>query len=141
MVSAEIGDDSDLIRKAGCEFVARRRRSPVVVFAHQDHQGRDRLRGIGVAISKRQVMRLLIAGQNRFLAEKRDVLRAGLPLQTAASVSVDDVGAGHASKNGFCTQLGNDDFAWFTTQPSKSRLSFLDLLRARHIDSSSTTRR
>ena len=90
------------------------------------------LRGIGVAISKRQVMRLLIAGQNRFLAEKHDVLRAGL--QTADWVSVDDAGARHASKNGFCTQIGNVDFAWFTAQPSKSRLSFLDLLRAGHID-------
>jgi hypothetical protein len=66
------------------------------------------LRGIGVAISKRQVMRLLIAGQDGFLAENRDVMRAGL--QTAAWVSVDDTGARHAGKNGFCTQIGNDHF-------------------------------
>jgi hypothetical protein len=81
------------------------------------------LRGIGVAISKRQVMRLLIAGQDGFLDENRDVLRAGL--QTAAWVSVDDTGARHAAKNGFCTQIGNDDFAWFGTRTSKSRLNFL----------------
>jgi Transposase IS66 family len=90
------------------------------------------LRGIGVAISKRQVMRLLIAGQDGFLDENRDVLRAGL--QTAAWVSVDDTGARHAAKNGFCTQIGNDDFAWFGTRTSKSRLNFLDLLRAGHTD-------
>ena len=60
----------------------------------QQHQGQvtvprlvAQLRGIGVAISKRQMMRLLIAGQDRFLAENRDVLRAGL--QTAAWVSAD----------------------------------------------------
>ncbi len=50
----------------------------------QYHQGQvtvprlvDQLRAIGVAISKRQVMRLLIAGQDDFLAEAQDVLRAG----------------------------------------------------------------
>jgi Transposase IS66 family len=89
-------------------------------------------RGIGVAISKRQVMRLLIAGQDGFLAENRDVLRAGL--QTAAWVSVDDTGARHAGKNGFCTQIGNDNFAWFATRTNKSRLNFLSLLRAGHTD-------
>ena len=35
----------------------------------------------------------------------------GRGLQTAAWVSVDDTGARHAAKNGFCTQIGNDDFA------------------------------
>jgi hypothetical protein len=59
-------------------------------------------------------------------------LRAAL--QTAAWVSVDDTGARHAAKNGFCTQIGNDDFAWFGTRTSKSRLNFLDLLRAGHTD-------
>jgi len=105
----------------------------------QHHQGRvtvprlvAQLRGIGVAISKRQMMRLLIAGQDRFLAENRDVLWAGL--QTAAWVSVDDTGARHAGKNGFCTQIGNDDFTWFATRTNKSRLNFLDLLRAGHTD-------
>ena len=36
------------------------------------------LQAIGVSISKRQVMRLLIGGQEDFLTEARDVLRAGL---------------------------------------------------------------
>ena len=36
------------------------------------------LRNLGIFISKRQVIRLLIAGQDGFLAEARDVLRAGL---------------------------------------------------------------
>ena len=87
---------------------------------------------IGISISKRQVMRLLIAGQDGFLAENRDVLRAGL--QTAAWVTVDDTGARHAGRNGFCTQIGNDHFTWFGTRTSKSRLNFLDLLRAGHTD-------
>jgi len=55
-------------------------------------------------------------------------------LQTAAWITVDDTGARHAGKNGFCTQIGNDHFTWFGTRPSKSRLNFLDLLRAGHTD-------
>ena len=45
---------------------------------------------------------------------------------------MDDTGARHAGRNGFCTQIGNDDFTWFATRASKSRLNFLDLLRAGH---------
>ena len=105
----------------------------------QYHQGQvtvprlvAQLRAIGVSISKRQVMRLLIVGQDEFLAEARDVLRAGL--QTASWITVDDTGARHKAANGFCTQIGNDNFAWFGTTDSKSRLNFLDLLRAGYTD-------
>jgi hypothetical protein len=105
----------------------------------QYHQGQvtvprlaEQLRTIGVSISKRHVMRLLIAGQDAFLAEARDVLRAGL--QTACWITVDDTGARHKASNGFCTQIGNQDFAWFATTKSKSRLNFLDLLRAGYTD-------
>src|SRR5487761_918465 len=90
------------------------------------------LRALGLSISKRQVMRLLIDRQDGFLTESRDVLRAGL--RSASWVSVDDTGARHAGRNGVCTQIGNDDFTWFGTTGSKSRLNFLDLLRAGHTD-------
>jgi hypothetical protein len=90
------------------------------------------LRALGIGISKRQVTRLLIERQDDFLAESCDVLRAGL--QAASWITVDDTGARHASRNGFCTQIGNDDFTWFGTRASKSRLNFLDLLRAGHGD-------
>jgi len=33
-----------------------------------------------------------------------------------------------------CTQIGNDHFAWFGTTGNKSRLNFLELLRAGHTD-------
>jgi Transposase IS66 family len=90
------------------------------------------LRAFGLSISKRQVMRLLIDRHDALLAESREVLRAGL--RSASWVSVDDTGARHAGRNGFCTQIGNDDFTWFGTTRSKSRLNFLDLLRAGHTD-------
>ena len=90
------------------------------------------LRAFGLGISERQVMRLLIDRHDGFLGESRDVLRAGL--QTASWISVDDTGARHAGRNGFCTQIGDDSVTWFGTTGSKSRLNFLDLLRAGHTD-------
>jgi Transposase IS66 family len=105
----------------------------------QYHQGQvtlprlvAQLRAIGLAISTRQVLRLLIDGHQRFLDEARDVLRAGLA--QAAWITVDDTGARHKAANGTCTQIGNDHFAWFGTTASKSRLNFLELLRAGHPD-------
>jgi hypothetical protein len=105
----------------------------------QYHQGQvtvprlvAQLRAIGLAISTRQVMRLLIHGQQHFLNEARDVLRAGLA--QAAWITVDDTGARHKAANGTCTQIGNNHFAWFGTTASKSRLNFLELLRAGHPD-------
>ena len=105
----------------------------------QYHQGQvtvprllAQLRAFGIVISKRQLVRLLIAGQDGFLAENREVLRAGL--SSAAWVTVDDTGARHKAANGFCTQVGNAHFAWFGTTASKSRLNFLHLLRAGHSD-------
>jgi hypothetical protein len=41
--------------------------------------------------------------------ESRDVLRAGLA--PADWITVDDTGARHQAKNGFCTNIGNDQFA------------------------------
>jgi len=105
----------------------------------QYHQGQTTLprltallHSLGVAISKREVHRLLTDKQHGFLDEARDVLRAGL--ETSPWVSVDDTGARHKARNGFCTQIGNDRFTWFGTRSSKSRLNFLDLLRTGHTD-------
>jgi hypothetical protein len=43
---------------------------------------------------------------------------------------VDDTGARHDGKNGYCTHIGNELFAWFQSTDSKSRINFLELLRA-----------
>jgi len=123
-------------------------------FVLLHHQGQvtverltAQLRAIGIGISKRQVMRLLIDRQDGFLTESREVLRAGL--QSAGWITVDrvakrtdvpegvrrtDTGARRRNANGFSTQIGNDDFTWFGTRDRKSRLNFLDLLRAGHTD-------
>jgi hypothetical protein len=90
-----------------------------------DHGTRARQWG-----AQRQVVRRLIDRQDGFLVESRDVLRPGL--QTAGWM--DHTGARHAGRNGFCTHIGNDAFTWFGTRARKSRLNFLDLLRAGHGD-------
>ena len=108
----------------------------VLMHYHQGQSTLPRLlallRSVGVSISKRQLQRLLTDNKDAFVVEAQDVLRAGL--ETSPWVSVDDTGARHAGKNGFCTQIGNDWFTWFATRSSKSRLNFLDLLRAGHTD-------
>jgi uncharacterized small protein (DUF1192 family) len=88
------------------------------------------LRGIGVAISKRQVVRLLTSRLDDLIAEDRDVLRAGLA--TARWVTVDDTAARHARQDGVTTQIGDDRFTAFRTGGSKSRQAFLSTLRAGH---------
>ena len=90
------------------------------------------LNGIGVEISKRQVVRLLAARLDSFVAEDRAVLRAGLA--TAGWITVDDTAARHARKDGVTTQIGDDRFTAFRTGTSKSRETFLALLRAGHRD-------
>jgi hypothetical protein len=103
----------------------------------QYHQGQTTLprltalmQSVGVSISRREVQRLLTEKHQGFLDEAREVLRAGL--QTSPWASVDDTGARHKARNGFCTQIGNDWFTWFATRACKTRLNFLDLLRAGH---------
>lgn len=81
------------------------------------------LNGMGVVISKRQVVRLLTAKLDMFRAEDEAVLEAGL--SCAPYVTVDDTSARHAGKNGYTTQIGSSSFAAFRTGPTKSRLAFL----------------
>lgn len=101
----------------------------------QSHQCRvpipligEQLHDFGVSLSERQLLRLLNEGKTPFRAEARGVLCAGL--ETATWLTVDDTGARHEARNAYCTQIGNDHFAWFATTFSKSRLNFLEMLRA-----------
>ena len=56
------------------------------------------------------------------------------PEQPATWITVDDTGARHKAANGFCTQIGNAHFTWFGSTGSKSRINFLELMRAGHSD-------
>jgi len=88
----------------------------------------EQLRDLGVDISVGQVNRIITEDKDRFHAEKDDILLAGLEISDY--INVDDTGARHRGKNGYCTHIGNELFAWFESTHSKSRLNFLRLLRA-----------
>ena len=88
----------------------------------------EQLREWGVDISTGQINQLLIANKTIFHAEKDAILTSGLSVSTY--ITVDDSGARHQGKNGYVTHIGNDFFAWFKSTPTKSRINFLELLRA-----------
>ena len=85
------------------------------------------LRDFGVRISTGQLHRLITEGKEGFHREKDEILRVGL--KVSEHVHTDDTGARHGGKNGYCTHIGNDWFAWFQSSGSKSRVNFLELLR------------
>jgi hypothetical protein len=88
----------------------------------------DLLNGIGLSISKRQVVRLLTSDLEPFEQEDRAILQAGLT--SSPYITVDDTGARHARRPAVTTQIGGERFCVFRTGRSKSRLNFLSLLRA-----------
>ena len=104
----------------------------VLALYHQGQTTAPRLcallNGLGLSISKRQLMRLLNERHSVFHQEAQETLRAGLA--RAPWITVDDTGARHKMQNGVCTHIGNDHFAWFATTRSKNRLNFLDHLAA-----------
>ncbi len=81
-----------------------------------------------VDISPCQVNRILIENKDQFHIEKDSILTAGL--KSSTYINVDDTGARHDGKNGYCTHIGNEYFAWFKSTNSKSRINFLKLLCA-----------
>jgi hypothetical protein len=92
----------------------------------------EELREWGVQISSGQLHRLITDGKEQFHAEKDKILEVGL--RVSGHIHVDDTGARHQGKNGYCTHIGNAWFAWFESTESKSRINFLQLLRAGHTD-------
>lgn len=80
----------------------------------------------GIDISAGQLHALLTENKERFHQERAEVLSAGLAV--SSYVGTDDTGARHQGKNGYCTVLGNDLFAYFESSDSKSRLNFLHVL-------------
>jgi hypothetical protein len=83
---------------------------------------------LGVDISSGQVNRIITEGKEVFHEEKEEILRVGLKI--SGHLHVDDTGARHKGRNGYCTHIGNELFTWFQSTESKSRTNFLQLLRA-----------
>jgi hypothetical protein len=92
----------------------------------------EQLREIGVDISSGELSNILIENNGDFHEEKSDILAVGL--EASSYINVDDTGARHQGKNGYCTHIGNEWFSWFETTSTKSRINFLRLLRAGRTD-------
>ena len=92
----------------------------------------DELAQLGISISAGQINHILTQDKQVFHEEKAELLTAGLA--SASYIQVDDTGARHQGKNGYCTHIGNEFFAYFASTDSKSRLNFLEVLRGAHGD-------
>ncbi len=86
----------------------------------------------GIDISTGQLNRLLTENKEAFHHEKSALLPAGL--SASSYIQVDDTGARHQGKNGYCTFIGNELFSWFESTGSKSRINFLELLNTGYDD-------
>jgi Transposase IS66 family len=92
----------------------------------------EQLHEWGIDISAGQIDALLTGRHEPFHEEKEALLPAAF--SSAGYLTVDDTGARHRGQNGYTTHMGNEWFAWFGSTKSKSRINFLQLLRAGHED-------
>jgi len=110
--------------------------SYVVYQHHHNHVTQplllEELTELDIDISAGQINNILTENKDAFHQEKDEILQAGL--QASVYVGVDDTGARHDGKNGYCTHIGNERFAYFESTDSKSRLNFLQILRRPHTD-------
>lgn len=111
----------------------------ICYILHQYHHNhvtqpllQDELAQHSIVISAGQINNILTEDKQIFHEEKAELLTAGLA--TATYIQVDDTGARHDGKNGYCTHIGNEFFAYFASTDSKSRLNFLQVLRGAHTD-------
>lgn len=86
----------------------------------------DLLRGLGIDISEGQVHNILVKESAKYQALSEQILKAGLSL--APYIRADDTGAKHQHKNGVCTHIGGEFFAYYKTTSSKSRKNFIKIL-------------
>lgn len=92
----------------------------------------NQLKELKFELSSGQLNNLLIEKKASFHKEKEGLLPAALSVSNY--IHVDDTGARHDGKNGYCTHIGNELFAWFESTASKSRRNFLALLRCGYED-------
>jgi hypothetical protein len=111
----------------------------IAYILDQYHQGQvteplllEQLWEYDIDISAGQLHRILTEHKDHFHQEKDEILAAALA--ESSYIGTDDTGARHQGKNGFCTALGNDLFAYFESSDSKSRLNFLQVLQGRQRD-------
>ncbi len=92
----------------------------------------EQLLEIGIQISSGHLSNILTENKKKYHEEKQRILNIGLKF--SSYINVDDTGARHNGKNGYCTYLGNEEFSWFESTDSKSRINILTILRCEHTD-------
>lgn len=90
------------------------------------------LKEYDIKISAGALNNILTKGHYIFHEENERVFETGIEL--FPYISVDDTGARHQGKNGYCTHIGNEFFSYFKSTESKSRLNFLRILRGKSTD-------
>ena len=86
----------------------------------------DWLWDAGISISSGELSQLITKGHEQFHAEKDELLTTGI--RCSSYIQTDDTGTRHKGKNGYCTIINNESFAWFESTDSKSRENFVSLL-------------
>jgi len=106
----------------------------IAYILHQYHHNHvtqplllEQLEELGIDMSAGQLSRILTEDKEFFHQEKAELLPTGLAV--SSYVGVDDTGARHQGRNGYCTVVSNDQFAYFESTDSKSRLNFLRVLQ------------
>ena len=86
----------------------------------------EQVREFGVVISAGQIDAILQKEAGQLSVERIAMFMAGVT--HSPFIQVDDTGARHQGRNGYCTYIGNPCFAAFFSTQSKSRANFLNLL-------------
>jgi hypothetical protein len=86
----------------------------------------DLLKGSGIEISEGQVHNILMNESAKYHKQGEKILTAGL--EEAPYIRTDDTGEKHQHKSAYCTHIGGEYFAYYTTAASKSRENFLKIL-------------
>ncbi|UOA09881.1 hypothetical protein [Methylobacter sp. S3L5C] len=81
---------------------------------------------LGIDISSGRLSQFITVDFDLFQDEKDQLLQAGLSV--SQYIHTDDTGPRHDGKNGYCTHIGNELFAWFSSTASKNRINFLSCL-------------
>ena len=84
------------------------------------------LQGIGIELSEGQVSHMLLSEAEGYSQISEAILKTGL--EEAPYIRADDTGEKHQHKNSYCTHIGGQYFAYYTTSLSKSRQNFLRIL-------------
>jgi len=92
----------------------------------------EELRDRGLDISAGEIHAMLTEGHDAFHTEKDALLPAAR--EVSSVFHTDDTTARHQGQNAHTHQIGNELFTSFTTTGTKSRLNFLNILRAPFTD-------